>query len=107
MSAGGLRPLIVMCPPAASFRPGQDERLDLPERPHALDGLVYLRERIARGEHRLEVEAIAGAANELERFPELADVGRLHAEDRRLLAHDERRLHGRQGAAELADDGGP
>src|SRR6266542_7015901 len=105
MAASGLRTLIVMCPPAASFRPGQDERLDLPERPHALDGLVDLRERIAVGEHRLEVEAIARAANELERLPELADVGRLHAEDRRLLAHDERRLHRRQGPPELADDG--
>src|SRR5712664_2920536 len=55
--------------------------------------------------YRSEVVTRGGAAHELERFPELADVGRLHAEDRRLLAHEERGLHRRQWPAELADDG--
>src|SRR5207247_9358944 len=88
-----------------SVRPGEDEGLDLFEGAHALDGVVDAVERIARGEHRLEVVARGGAAHELQRLPELADVRGLHAEDRGLLAHEERGLHGCERSGELADYG--
>src|SRR5215831_13276847 len=82
--------------------PGQNERLDLAERANVLDRVVDAVQRVARGQHRLEVVARARAPNELERLPELADVGGLHAEHRRLLAHEERGLDGSERAAELA-----
>src|SRR5262247_755618 len=85
------------------LRPWQDERLDLAECPHALDRVVDAVQGIARGQHGLEVVARTGAAHELERLPELADVGRLHAQYRRPLAHEEGGLHGREWPAELAD----
>src|SRR5580765_1447562 len=77
-------------------RPGQDERLDLAKRPHVLDRLVDTIQGMARGQHGLEVVPRGRAADELEGFPELADVGRLNAEDRRPLADEERGLHGRE-----------
>src|SRR5262249_47745236 len=82
--------------------PGQNERLDLAERAHVLDRVVDAARGVAGGQHRLEVVARARAPNDLERLQELADVGGLHAEHRRLLAHEERGLEGSEGAAELA-----
>src|SRR5215813_3606464 len=95
-AAGSSRPLPTgqsAKPTSASCRllcPGQDKRLDLAKRAHVLDRLVDAVQRIAGGQHRLEVVAGARAPHELERLPELADVGGLHRCER---------------PAELADDG--
>src|SRR5919201_2538540 len=90
---------------ALSVRPGQHERLDFLEGAHALDRVVDAVERIAGGEHRLEVVPRRRATHELQRLPELADVRGLHAENRRLLADEQGGLHGREWASQLPDDG--